>query len=407
MLCLPLLFYFQDKPLVIELSEMPAEMLAGATGVGDQRRRSLDLAVVLPTFNERDNITLIIGRLASILEGLRWELIFVDDDSPDGTAGVIHSHAERDSRIRLVHRIGRRGLSSACVEGVMATAATFVAIMDADLQHDENALPKMLELLQSGSFDIVVGTRNDQGGSMGDFSKKRVWLSRTGSWMSKRVCRCDLTDPMSGFFILNRAFFLEVAPQLQDGGFKILLDIFASSRRPVRFAEVGYRFRKREHGRSKLDANTAIEFLFLMLNKITGGRIPARFLVFSLVGATGLLAHLFCLALLLSKFGVPFWLAQSLATVMAMSGNFFLNNLITYRDRSLRGSRLITGLLSFWLACSFGAWASVIFARSLLFSGIPWYGAGVAGVVLSSIWNYSISGLFTWRVPLKTRAGCH
>jgi dolichol-phosphate mannosyltransferase len=363
----------------------------------------VDLAVVLPTYNERENIAEVISRLEDALQGLCWEAIFVDDDSPDGTAELLRAFGRRDARVRLLHRVGRRGLSSACIEGIMATSANYVAVMDADLQHDETILPKMLTQLRDRALDIVVGTRNAQGGSMGQFSSKRVLLSRLGQKISNAVCRCELSDPMSGFFLLNRSFFLEVVHSLQGGGFKILVDLLASSERPVRFGEVGYRFRNRKNGDSKLDANTAVEYLFLVVNKLLGGILPIRFALFSLVGAAGLATHLACLALLLRGAHLHFFAAQVTATFVAMTENFFLNNLITYRDRSLRGARLLSGLASFWLACSFGAWANVVFARTLLQSGLAWYFAGLAGIILSSVWNYSISSLFTWQMPQPHR----
>jgi dolichol-phosphate mannosyltransferase len=337
------------------------------------------------------------------LHHIRWELIFVDDDSPDGTAELIRAFARRDGRVRLLHRVARRGLSSACIEGIMATSANYVAVMDADLQHDETILPKMLIQLRDQSLDVVVGTRNAQGGSMGSFSRKRVLLSRLGQKISHAVCRSRLSDPMSGFFLLKRSFFLEVVHRLQEGGFKILVDILGSSERPVRVGEVGYCFRNRKHGDSKLDVNTAVEYLFLVVNKLMGGIIPVRFALFSLVGAAGMATHLACLALLLYGFHLHFLAAQIVSTFVAMTENFFLNNLITYRDRSLRGARLLFGVATFWLACSFGAWANVVFARALLQSGIAWYFAGLAGILLSSVWNYSISSLFTWQMPQPHR----
>jgi dolichol-phosphate mannosyltransferase len=360
---------------------------------------------VLPTFNERKNIAEVIARLEDALQGISWEAIFVDDDSPDGTADLIGVLARRDRRVRLLHRVARRGLSSACIEGIMATSANYVAVMDADLQHDETILPKMLAELRDRSLDVVIGTRNAQGGSMGQFSRKRVLLSRLGKKVSNAICRCELSDPMSGFFLVSRSFFLEVVHRLQGVGFKILVDMLASSERPVRVGEIGYCFRNRKHGDSKLDVNTVVEYLFLVVNKLLGGIIPIRFALFSLVGATGVATHLACLALLLRGFHLHFLTAQVIATFVAMTENFFLNNLITYRDRSLRGGRLLSGVASFWLACSFGAWANVIFARALLQSGIAWYFAGLAGVLLSSVWNYSISNLFTWQMPQPKRAG--
>jgi dolichol-phosphate mannosyltransferase len=356
-----------------------------------------DITVVLPTFNERANVLQVITHLDAALTGLHWQAIFVDDDSPDGTATLLRQYAATDPRVRVIHRIGRRGLSSACIEGILAASSNYVAVMDADLQHDETILPQMLSVLRAQHLDLVVGTRNAAGGSMGQFSSNRVRISRLGQRISNAVCRCNVSDPMSGFFLLNRAFFMEVVHQLHGGGFKILVDMLASSPRPVRFAEVGYTFRTRQHGESKLDVNTAVEYLFLIIDKLTRGFIPVRFAAFSLVGLAGVATYAVCLALLLFGFHLHFTVAQIIATYVAMTENFFLNNLITWRDRSLRGVRLLTGLASFWIACSFGAWANVMFARALLWSGVPWYLAGAAGIILSSVWNYSMSNLFTWQ----------
>jgi len=377
---------------------MPNHSAAGASELPN-RNREIDIAVVVPTFNERENVGEVVARLSAALTGLDWELIFVDDDSPDGTAEVITSFATEDRRIRLIQRIGRRGLSSACIEGILATPANCVAVMDADLQHDEGILPRMLQKLRGEALDVVVATRNADGGSMSEFSAGRVFLSRLGQRISRVVFRCELTDPMSGFFVLRRSFFLEVVHGLHGGGFKILLDILATSRRPVRLGEVGYCFRNRVYGRSKLDVSVAVEYLFLVLNKLTGGVLPTRFVVFALVGAIGLFVNLACLSLLFIRLHLGFAASQAWATLAAMTGNFFLNNQITYRDRRLHGAYVIFGLLSFWLACSFGAWANVSFADTLLHSGVPWYLAGLAGTVLSAVWNYSISNLFTWQMP--------
>ena len=338
------------------------------------------------------------------LASLDWELIFVDDDSPDGTSDLVRAYSGEDRRIRLIQRIGRRGLSSACIEGIMTTSADYVAVIDADLQHDETILPQMLQKLRREDLDIVVATRRADGGSMGEFTAKRVILSRIGRLISRIVCRCELTDPMSGFFLLRRRFFLEVVHGLHDGGFKILVDILATSKRPVRLGEVGYVFRNREHGESKLDASVAIEYLILVLEKLTGGKIPTRFFVFAMVGSIGLMVHFACLSLLYMKFNLGFTLSQACATLAAMIGNFFLNNLITYRDRRLRGIYVLLGMFTFLLACSFGAWANVSFAGSLLHSGMPWYIAGVAGNILSAVWNYSVSSVFTWQMRQPRRA---
>lgn len=356
----------------------------------------MDLAIVIPTYNERDNIRELVRRLDCALTGLSWEVVFVDDDSPDGTADVVRALARSDRRVRLLHRIGRRGLSSACIEGMLATSAQAIAVMDADLQHDETKLACMLSRLRGDSLDVVIGTRNADGGSMGEFARKRVMISRMGQRVSNMICRSDITDPMSGFFVISRPFFMDVVHRLHGGGFKILLDIVSSSNRPVRFTEVGYTFRLRQHGESKLDVNTAIEYFFLVIDKLTHRRIPARFASFSLVGIVGAITHLLCVWTLMSAFHWRFIAAQIAATYVAMTENFFLNNLITWRDRSLKGWRMASGLASFWVACSFGAWANVIFANALLNQGVRWYFAGAAGILLSSVWNYSMANLFTW-----------
>ncbi len=301
----------------------------------------VQLSVVLPTYNEHENVPELLRRLASALHGLRWEAVFVDDDSPDGTAETVRAFAREDTRIRLLHRVGRRGLSSACIEGILASSADWVAVMDADMQHDETVLPRMLARARQESLDLVVGTRNADGGSMGDFARGRVLLSRLGERISHTVCKCRVSDPMSGFFVARRSFVVACAPRLQSGGFKILLDLFASAQTPVRFAEVGYTFRCRRHGESKLDVNTAVEYLTLVVNKLTRDLVPAHFVLFALVGTAGVAIHLACLDLLVSYKHEPFFQAQILATYLAMTANFFFNNAITYRDRSLHGLRLL------------------------------------------------------------------
>ncbi len=363
----------------------------------------LDLAIVLPTYKERENIPLVLNKLDDALQGLAWEAIFVDDDSPDGTAEIVSAHARLDSRVRLIHRIGRRGLSSACIEGMLATSAPVVAVMDADLQHDETILPVMLRRLQLESLDLVVGTRNAEGGSMGEFGRARRFLSRSGQKISHSVCRSKVTDPMSGFFLLRQSFLQEVVREMQGQGFKILVDLLASSPRPVRLAEVGYTFRSRRFGESKLDVVVGLEYVFLILNSLLGGIIPVQLALYLLIGALGLAIHLVTLLTLVQAVHLHFVAAQLIATFVAMVENFSLNNRITFRDRRFAGTQIFSGGARFVLACGFGAWANVVFAHSLWQSGTEWYLAGLAGIVLGSVWNLSISSLFTWGLRTRTR----
>jgi dolichol-phosphate mannosyltransferase len=368
-----------------------------APAVHQNRLGRLDLAVVIPTYNERENVPRVVEALSRALAAVEWEAIFVDDHSPDGTAGLVRELALQNPRVRVLERIGRRGLSSACIEGALATAAPYLAVMDADMQHDEAILPKMLERLKREHLDIIVASRNTAGGSMGKFAQSRLRLSELGTRISRLVCGREVSDPMSGFFLLDRNFFELVVGRLTGTGFKILVDLLASSPRPVRLAEIPYRFRDRQLGVSKLDVNAELEYLFLVVDKMVGRAIPTRFVVFVLVGSLGLVVHLGVLALLHYRTLIDFSSEQALATIVAMACNFLLNNAVTFRDRRLKGWRLLRGLLYFYVACSVGAIINISFAEFLNQRGVPWYLAGVSGMAISSVWNYGVNTVITWR----------
>lgn len=356
-----------------------------------------ELAIVIPTYNERENIAPLLSALQNVLAQTDWEAIFVDDHSPDGTAEHIRELARCNHRVRVLERIGRRGLSSACIEGLLATAAPYIAVMDADLQHDESILPLMLGRMKSEKLDVVVASRNISGGSMGESSTRRIWLSTLGTRISSLVCHCDVSDAMSGFFLVRRTYLQQVANRLTGTGFKILVDLLASSPRKVRLAEVPYHFRARRWGESKLDVNVELEYLYLLVDKLIGKSLPTRFAIFVLVGSLGLVVHLSILGVLYKRAGVGFVVAQATATLVAMTFNFLLNNVITFRDRRLRGWRMASGLLTFYVACALGALINVSFAQNLLRAGLPWYVAGVCGIAVSSVWNYGVNTVLTWR----------
>lgn len=365
--------------------------------------RGLELGVVVPTFNERANVLELLRRLDAILGDTAYEVIVVDDDSPDGTAAAVREVAASDRRVRVLQRVGRRGLSSACIEGMMASAAPAIAVMDADLQHDETLLPEMLGKLRGEKLDIVIGTRNAEGGSMGAFAESRVRLSQAGRTLSRVVTHSELSDPMSGFFLLDRAFLDEVVGELSGVGFKILLDLIASAKRPVRFAEVPYHFRERLHGESKLDVLVGLEYLLLLLDKKVGHLIPPRFVVFGLVGSTGVIVHLAILWAMLTAAHQPFWIAQSVAAFVVMTLNFFVNNVLTWRDRRLRGRAAFFGLLQFYAACAIGAWVNVGVASFAMEHGVRWYLAGFAGLMVGSVWNFAVTAATAWRVRRARR----
>jgi dolichol-phosphate mannosyltransferase len=356
---------------------------------------ALQLSIVVPTFNERQNVRELISRLEVALRGISWELIFVDDDSPDGTSGEVKAIAARDSRLRCLRRIGRRGLSSACIEGMLSGAAPTLVVMDADLQHDETKIPAMLEEMEAKDADLVIASRYTAGGTVGEWNKTRAFMSRLATRFSRLVCRQEISDPMSGFFMIKAAALERCVHDLSGKGFKILLDIVASSREGLCVAEVPYSFRERIHGESKLDSLVMWDFGMLLAEKTVGQYIPVRFLAFTLVGGAGVLVHMAVLATLrLTEMSFP--TAQGVATVVAMVFNFWMNNLLTYRDRRLRGTRWLTGLLSFMLACGLGAVANVGIASYLFRSNAQWVVAALAGIAVGAVWNYAITQLYTW-----------
>jgi len=359
-------------------------------------RRAIELAVVVPTFNERENIRPLLARLGIALDGIRWEAVFVDDDSSDGTADLLRQLAQKDSRLRVIRRIGRRGLSSACVEGILSTSTAYFAVIDADMQHDESLLPRMLERLKQNRLDLVVASRYAEGGNVGEWKNERRLISWVASRAARLVTKANLKDPMSGFFVMRRDVFDAVVRNLSQSGFKILLDVFASAARPLRFAELPYHFRQREHGVSKLDSMVAWEHGMLLLDKLFGRIIPPRFFLFGLVGGLGLVVHMLTLGVVFHT-GVPLATSQAIAVFTAMTFNFVLNNLLTYRDRRLTGWRFLRGLLSFYAVCFLGAVANVGVA-SLVYTKQPiWWFAGLAGALVGAVWNYAASAFFTWR----------
>jgi len=355
------------------------------------------LSIIVPTFNERVNVTKLFEKLQDALTGIDWEVIFVDDNSPDGTSDVVRGLAGRDPRVRCIRRIGRRGLSGACIEGILASSAPFVAVMDADLQHDETQLPKMLALLQDGQTELAVGSRYVEGGNADSFNKQRAGASALATEISKRLLRVSVSDPMSGFFMIRRDRFEQLAPQLSTQGFKILLDIVATAQGNLRTVEIPYRFGSRLHGESKLDSMVALDFLGLVLAKLTNDAVSLRFLLFALVGSTGLAVHLATLFVALKLFNLPFAEAQACGAFLAMTTNFILNNFLTYRDQRLKGFAILRGLLAFYFVCSVGLLANVGVAFSIYDHEPIWWVAGAAGALMGVVWNYAMSGLFVWR----------
>jgi dolichol-phosphate mannosyltransferase len=372
----------------MNVAEAKASMPLAASGA--------ELTVVLPTYKERGNVAELVRRLDAALEGIVWEAVFVDDNSPDGTADAVKEIAAADPRVRCIRRIGRRGLAGACIEGMLSSSASYLAVMDADLQHDEKTLPRMLEKLRTGTVDLVAATRYVDGGSAESFSESREKISKLATGLAQRFLGTSLSDPMSGFFMMRRDVFDMVAPRLSPVGFKILLDI-ATSAEDMRIAEEPYSFGERTAGASKFNAQVGLEFLGLLLSKFSRGLVEPRFIFFAFVGAIGIAINLITLNLAMVVWPLAFGLAKSIATFVSMVSNFLLNNSLTYRDKRLKSWHMLTGFLGFCAIGTIGAVTDIGLATTLYARHEVWWVAGLAGAVMSVLWNYAMSSMFIWR----------
>jgi dolichol-phosphate mannosyltransferase len=359
-------------------------------------RPAPELTIVVPTFNEKANIPLLVERLSELLTSCDWEVIFVDDNSPDGTAAAARAIGTNDSRVRCIRRIGRRGLAGACLEGMLASQARYVAVMDADLQHDEGLLVPMLDALRAARADVAVASRYLYGGSAAGLSKQRSRVSRGSNSLVRLLLGIDLTDPMSGHFMIRRDALESIAPSLSTQGFKILLDILATARGGLRTIELPSTFRERQHGESKLDSKIALDFAALVTAKLTNDAVSARFLLFCLVGLTGIAIHLSILSTLLIT-DLSFGAAQAFATIGAIAWNFVLNNLFTYRDQRLTGWHFVTGLIRFQVICAIGAISNVGIATWIYDYDETWWIAGLGGALIGTVWNFVVSAALVWR----------
>ncbi|NBR12924.1 MAG: glycosyltransferase, partial [Alphaproteobacteria bacterium] len=291
------------------------------------------------------------------------------------TSEEIKMIAAKDSRVRGIRRVGRRGLSGASIEGMLSSSAPYVAVMDGDLQHDERVLVRMLALIRAPNVDLVIATREREGSHITGLSDKRSFVSDFGRFLSRLVIKNDVKDPMSGFFMIRREVVERAAPKLATEGFKILADILATTEGPLQIRETPYVFRERQHGESKLDARVAFDYLGFLLHHLTGRLVPIRFFLFGLVGALGVVVHLAALRLALSSLpSLGFDGAQITA-----------------------GLQFLVGFILFALSCSIGLVANVGIARVIYSDGQIWWLAGLAGAVTGSVFNYVTSGLFVWR----------
>lgn len=365
----------------------------------DHQTGSPQFSIIVPTLNEAANVPILVEKIKAVMDGgIDWEVIFVDDSAGKDTIAAVRELALHDRRVRGIRRIGRHGLSSACIEGILSSSAPYVAVMDADLQHDEKLLPQMFHKLSEEGFEIVVASRYSSPDGAKDWGGVRGRMSRLANLIGRLAMPVDLSDPMSGFFALRRQLFEEGAARLSGIGFKILFDICTSIRRPVRFCELPYTFGMRLYGESKMSSQIAWDYILTIGHKIFGRLFPIKFLSFSMVGAVGAVIHLITLYLLFRGIGWGFAQSQTVAASAAMLSNFWMNNNLTFGDVRLKEKELLRGVVSFFIACGIGALVSISIAIYLYSShGTPWFVAAVAGIAVAAVWNYSTNSFYTWR----------
>ena len=343
-----------------------------------------ELCIVVPTYNERDNISELVERVFAGMDGVDWEMIIVDDDSPDGTAQVARAIGLRDPRIRVVRRIGRRGLSSACLEGMLASNATYLAVIDADLQHDPLLLRGMLEILRAGGTDVVVASRRVAGGSIREWSDHREAARRLATRAARAVGSTLLSDPMSGYFAIRREVIDRVAPRLAGVGFKLLLDILLAAP-DLRISEVPLAFDRREQGESKFSPRVVWDY-GVMLAEHCVGAAAGRFFAYLLIAAVALFVHVGAFWLFYELYGLGLSGAQLAAGLALCLVTYGLQEWLSYGRSG--PWRWYLGLLPFLASRIMGLVAAILIARWLVGLGVGVSVSALAGAVALVWWNY-------------------
>jgi dolichol-phosphate mannosyltransferase len=354
---------------------------------------ALQVSVVVPTYNEAGNIPMIYDSLAEALAGRAWELVIVDDDSPDGTADAARALSLKHDNVRCIQRVQDRGLASAVHWGVQAAHGEAIVVMDGDLQHEPALIPQMLDALQAG-HDIVSGSRFMKGAAPG-LSDLRRRLSDWGNRLTNRFLGTALSDPLTGFFATSRRLFLDSIPQMQADGFKVFFDLVYHNRR-VTIRELPFEFQPRRHGESKLQLYVLWLLACDIVSKLSRGMLPPRLVSFVGVGLIGSIFH-FSILYASMGMGAVFWMAQAIATVVAMVFNFTINNVLTYSDDRLRGAAFYKGLLLYSLIASVGIVANVSTAQITYISlkGHTFIAAST-GLVIDVIWRFVVSNRLIW-----------
>jgi dolichol-phosphate mannosyltransferase len=384
------------------------------------RRRAADVApvvsVVTPTFNEAANLPLLVEAVHAALGTLPHEIVVADDDSPDRTWEVAERLADTDPSIRVLRRFRDPGLSAAVLDGMTVARGEYLAVIDADLQHDPAILPEMIGVLASGTVDVCVGSRATEGGGYGDWSAARRLVSWVATLIAKVLLRVPVSDPMSGYFAITRAGYEQTASQINARGFKILLE-FVGRNRSLRVAEVPYEFRNRVHGETKLNRSVIRSYLLAVSELWLGRQIDPVFLLYVLVGIVGLVVNSVAFALAeaagfplwttgLNKAIDPIYTSFLFSVQLTIFVLFVLNNEFTFWEDRYRGWKLLPAFLAYEVVSIIGTLVHVAVFTFLQNTGflLSVVGAGPArvvhnltGAVLALIVNWFLNTTYVWK----------
>lgn len=359
------------------------------------------VSIVLPTFNERKNITPILRELLCLQNRFDLEVIVVDDDSADGTADLVKELAQQEPRLRLIRRVGRSGLSSAIKEGLLDATGDLAVVMDCDGQHEPVAVTRALEALHTHASDLIIGSRFHAEGSTIGLSDKREWQSIKANQLARMSLPRyrQLSDYMSGFFALRLNRCLPIIRQVDVQGFKFLYELLAISRGGLKVVEIPLSFQTREHGDSKLDIAVFWDFGVSIIHTLMLRAVPRRAVSFALVGITGIGVQLLSSSLLMLA-GLTFHQALPGAVLLSACSNYLINNSLTFRHLRLKGTALLAGLIKFLAVASLPMLANVglagIFYARVANDTLL---AQIAGIAVVFVWNYAASSRLVWNTP--------
>jgi len=364
---------------------------------------SLVLSLVLPTYNEAKNIPELLPALEEALSDIPFEIIIVDDDSPDETWRIARELSQDKDNVHVIRRIDKKGLSSAVIDGFLSAKGDVFAVMDADGQHDMKLLPQLYSSVREGN-GFAIGSRYMEGGSTGDWDERRRFISRAATRMALFVCKVKVSDPMSGFFAVDRRVFEDSLERLNPKGFKILLDLLVHAPEGTTAKEIPFTFGLRLHGESKLSWKVQIDFLEYLYDVTIGRFIPLTFVKFCMVGTLGVGVHMSAYIFFSNIIAGGeeltvggFSLAVLGAVEIAILFNFTLNNLWTFANQKLKGRGALKGFVKYNIACSFGALVNWAVSASLFKNGWAELLAVFLGALAGVVWNYSVNRMFTWR----------